>query len=56
MKTKIILLTLHIICAILFGITTVISTNMLSAIFSMIASIIWSVCVGMDIAQLIYNN
>lgn len=56
MKTKIVLLILHIVCAILFGITTVISTNMLSAIFSMIASIMWSVCVGMDIAQLIYKN
>ena len=47
---KVVLLTLDIVCAIFFGINTVISTNVLSAIFSMIASILWSICVGMGVA------
>ena len=53
---KIVLLTLDTVCAIFFGINTVISTNMLSAIFSMIASIMWSVCIGMCVAGLILDN
>lgn len=53
---KIALLVLHIVCAILFGICAVISTNMISEIGHIIASIAWSVCVGMDIVQLIYER
>ena len=53
---KVVLLTLDIICAIFFGMNTVISTNVLSAIFSMIASILWSVCVGMGVAGLILDK
>lgn len=49
---KIILLVLHIICAVLFGVNAVVNTN----IFSMIASILWSICIGMDITQLIYDD
>ena len=53
---KITLLVLHIVCAILFGVCAIINTNMISEIGYIIAAIAWSVCVGMDIAQLIYKE
>ncbi len=52
---KIALLVLHIVCAILFGICAIINTNMVAAILYMIASVAWSITVGLDIADLIYN-
>lgn len=55
MKMKIVLLVLHIICTVLFGICAVINTNMVAASLYMIASIVWGVNVGIDIVLLIFK-
>ena len=53
---RITLLILHIVCAILFGVSAVINTNMILEASNILASIAWSVCVGMDIAQIIDDD
>ena len=50
---KIALLVLHIFCAIALGACAVINTNMVAEIFYILASISWSVCVGIDITNLL---
>jgi hypothetical protein len=53
---KIILLVLHILCAVAFGAASVIANEMSSRIMHMITSTLWSMYVGMDIADLIFNE
>lgn len=53
MKMKIVLLVLHIVCAVLFGVNAVMTTDMLRAILSTINSVLWGVCIGVDIVRLI---
>lgn len=53
MKTTLIL---HIACAIIFGITAVTASNPLGASISTLAAMAWSVCVGMDIAHMSYDD
>lgn len=52
---KVIMLILHIICVILFGIHAVNATNMTAQISYTISVAMWSICIGMDISQLIYD-
>ena len=52
----VILLILHIVCAILFGICAVNATDTTNEILNTITCALWSVCIGMDIIQLIYNK
>ena len=53
---KITLLVLHIVSAILFGACAVISTNLVSEILWMVASVLNGVLVGLDIADLIWRS
>jgi hypothetical protein len=50
---KITVLILHIVCAVLFGACAVIHTNMISEALNILASISWSICIGMDIENII---
>lgn len=53
---KIATLILHIVCAVLFGVCAVTDTSMISSILYMIASIIWSVNIGIDIAHFTFDD
>ncbi len=48
---KIVLLLLHIVSAISFAACAVISTNIVTEICCMIATVSWSMCTGMDICD-----
>lgn len=50
---KVVMLILHIACVILFGICAVNATNMTTSILYTISVAMWSICIGMDIHQLI---
>lgn len=50
---KVVILILHIVSVILFGICAVNATNMTAKILYTISVAMWSICVGMDIFQLI---
>ena len=52
---KITLLILHITCAILFGVAAVTASHPLASSLYTLSAMAWSVCVGMDITQLIYK-
>ena len=53
MKIKLIL---HIICAILFGVCAIIETSMISSTLYTIATIMWSICIGIDIMRIKYDD
>ena len=53
---KVVILILHIVSAILFGICAVNVTSMTAKILYTISCAIWSVCVGMDIVNVIEDN
>lgn len=53
---KIVLMVLHIVCAVVFGVCAIMNTNMVGAILNMVASVLWSICAGMDVAQMISKN
>ncbi|MBO5828832.1 MAG: hypothetical protein J6R59_10345 [Paludibacteraceae bacterium] len=53
---KIALLVLHIVAAIFFGVCAVINTNIVTESCYVFASAMWSICIGMDIANLILSN
>lgn len=49
---RIVLLTIHILLAMMFGAFSIENTDKIFASLNMAISTCWSVCVGMDIAQL----
>lgn len=52
---KIVLLTLHILLAMMFGAFSIENTDKIFAALNMAISTCWSVCVGMDIAQIAFE-
>lgn len=54
MEKEIILLILHIMCVLCFGIRAIIAGSENIKISSMICTLIWAVCVGLDIAKIIF--
>ena len=58
-RSKIILLTLHIICTIMFALNAVFYLNngdTVSGTFAVIAAIAWAACTALDIILLIKNS
>lgn len=53
---KIALLILHIAAAICFGVCAVINTSIINESLYVFSSAMWSICIGLDIAGLIFNN
>ena len=52
---KIVLLILHIICAVLMGIGAIIAPHILPRILYTLTCSLWSVCAGMSITRLIFD-
>ena len=52
---KIVLLILHIICAVLMGICAITTPHIVSKIVYTLTCSLWSVCVGMGITRLIFD-
>ena len=52
MTREIILLVLHILCAVSWAVCSIIAEQKSSRSLYIICTICWSICVGLDIAQL----
>jgi hypothetical protein len=58
-RSRIILLTLHVICTIMFALNAVFYLNSgdtVSGTFAVIAAIAWAACTALDIVALIKNS
>lgn len=58
-RSKIILLTLHVICTIMFALNAVFYLNdgdTVSGTFAVIAAVAWAACTALDIISLIKNS
>lgn len=52
---RIVLLIVHIICAVLMGICAIIAPHIVPKILYTLTCSLWSVCVGMGITRLIFD-